>query len=145
MSEKKKVRKPRKHPTEKQMAFAYAFVANGGNSSDAYREVYDTKTDNKNVVRRNASIVLNSDNVATMIKNIRMERYSGKVITIKERKEILSQLSLEGDTKALDLLNKMEAVYDDKADVNVNVFERPVIKKLTNDDIEKLRKDLKEK
>ena len=145
MSEKKKVRKPRKHPTEKQLNFAHEYIENGGNATLAYQKVYDTNTDNMSVVRVNAHKVLRNDNVSIIIKEIRLARYTDNILTLQERKKILSGLGAEGDTRAIDLLNKMEAVYDDKADVNVNVFERPVIKKLTNDDIEKLRKDLKEK
>ena len=139
MGEAKK-KKRRLQPTRKQAAFAHEYVANGGNATKAYQKVYDTTTDNMVVVRINAHKVLKNDNVAIMIKDIRMAAYSNEILSIEERKKILSGLALEGDTRAIDLLNKMEAVYDEKADVNVNIVDRPVIKKLTKEDIEEIRR-----
>ena len=103
--------------TDKQENFAIEYNLNGGNASAAYRKCYDVgenATDGSIWV--NAHKVLHNTKVDVRIHELRKQRFSTKILSIDERKQILSELSLDGDTKALDLLNKMEGVYIDKVE-----------------------------
>ena len=62
-------------------------------------------------VKENAKVQLR-------IEEIRKQRFSKKILSVEERKILLSELSLDGDTKALDILNKMEGVYVEKQEVS---------------------------
>ncbi len=148
-AKKKKVdrkanKRPRMNLTEKQENFCFAYCENGFNATKAYLSAYSVKTGNMLTVGKNAHALLKNTNVASKIKEIRMAKVTPHVLSIEERKSILSELAMEGDTRAIDLLNKMEAVYDEKADVNVNIVDRPVIKKLTKEDIAEIRKGMGE-
>lgn len=56
--------------TQKQEAFAQAFVSNGGNASEAYRSTYDTKTDSKQATHVDAKRVKDNPYVALRIKEL---------------------------------------------------------------------------
>ncbi len=106
--------------TEKQEAFAYEYITNGRNASQAYRDVYNLKEDIKpETVWRDAHKILHNPKVLTRVGELQQEAYDGDVMSINERKLLLTSLSRAGDIKALDLLNKMEAVYTEKIDVRV--------------------------
>ena len=103
--------------TDKQENFAIAYTLNGGNASKAYRENYDVKDGTlEGTIWTAACLLLQTAKVSQRIDELRKQRFSTKILTIDERKQILSELSLDGDTKALDLLNKMEGVYIDKVE-----------------------------
>lgn len=92
---------------------------NGGDATKAYKKAYNTKTDNISTVYHNASKLLKSNKVSTRIHVLKMQRFGGKILSIQERKEILSSNGIQGDHKSIDVLNKMEGVYDAK-DVEVD-------------------------
>ncbi len=98
--------------TPKQEAFALEYFLNGRNATAAYKKVYNTKASDQ-VIWGDSHKVLHTPKVAVRIKQLRMASYSKDVLTIDERKRLLSEFSLQGDIKSIDLLNKMENVYGD--------------------------------
>ena len=113
--------------TEKQELFAIRYVENGGIAIDAYKEVYDVKEDaSMSQLYCNASRVANNDKVSIRIKELKMDKFRGKIISIEERKEVLSSLATDGDLKAMDILNKMEGIYIDKIEQNTKLKVEPI-------------------
>ena len=104
--------------TEKQENFALEYVLNGGNATSAYRKCYDVGEDTLPAsVWRMAHDVAAHVNVSSRIDGIRDERFKGKIMSVEERKKILSEMSTDGNLKALDMLNKMDGVYVEKHEV----------------------------
>jgi hypothetical protein len=104
--------------TDKQEAFAIAYTLNGGNASKAYRECYnvgENATDGS--VWVNAHKALHSTKVSLRVDELRKIKFSKKILSIDERKQLLSEWAIEGDTKSVDLLNKMEGIYIEKVQV----------------------------
>lgn len=106
--------------TPKQEAFALEYILNGKNAAEAYRKVYDTKTTNEYTVYINAHKVKTNTKVALKIHELEMAEFEGAILSIEERKKILSKQGKEGNYKAIDLLNKMESVYTEKIDITAN-------------------------
>ena len=101
--------------TDKQENFAISYVTNGGNATQAYRDNYDVgETTSDNTVWVAAHKVLHNDKVSTRIAELRKSKFSPKILTLEERKTILSDMAIEGDLKALDILNKMDGAYTEK-------------------------------
>lgn len=106
--------------TDKQEAFAIEYTLNNGNASAAYRKCYDSKTDSDGSIWVQAHNVLQNSNVAIRLDELRKQKFSTKILSIEERKKILSELSVDGDTKALDILNKMEGLYIEKKQLELS-------------------------
>lgn len=100
--------------TDKQEAFAIEYVMNGGNATKAYELVYNSEKMAKPTIWARASELRNSSKVSVRIKELRLMTFGNDILTIEERKKILTDLSINGDTKAIDLLNKMDGIYNDK-------------------------------
>lgn len=107
--------------TPKQEAFALEYVMNGKDATKAYREVYDTKTDNDATVWRNAHNVKSHNKVSTRIHQLEMQEFDSAIITIEERKKLLTTWIKEGNEKAVEILNKMEGVYIEKIKLDAEV------------------------
>jgi len=104
--------------TDKQELFAIEIVMNGGNATEAYEKAYDAENMSKQVIYNEASKLKRSHKVSIRIKELRMASFTKSILTIEERKEVLSELALLGSDKAIDLLNKMDGVYDKKTDTD---------------------------
>lgn len=100
--------------TEKQEHFAIEYVRNGGSGTNAYKEVYKPKTEDMSHIYSMASRVRNNVKVSSRIHALRLENWGNDILSIAERKIILSNLGLHGDIKSIDILNKMENVYIEK-------------------------------
>jgi len=110
----------KRQPTAKQEAFAFEYIMNGRNASDAYRKVYDVSKDIKpETVWRDAHTILHTPKVLARIGVLQKEQYHGDIMTIEERKLMLTALARTGDIKSVDLLNKMESVYVEKQEITV--------------------------
>lgn len=108
--------------TAKQEAFALEYYLNGKIAIDAYQKVYDVKKDaSKNQLYVNAHRVLKNNKVSLRIHQLEMAEYSEHILTIEERKQLLTKMSKDGDIKAIDLLNKMDNVYTEKIDLKSDV------------------------
>ncbi len=105
--------------TEKQENFALEYVLNGGNASGAYRKAYDVGEDTlEATVWNNAHEVMKNPKVSARIDARRKQKYSRKVMSIEERRIKLTEWIEEGNSKALDMLNKMDGVYVEKQEIN---------------------------
>ena len=100
--------------TDKQELFSIEVVMNGGNATEAYEKAYDCKNMSIQVIYNEASKLKRSRKVSVRIKELRMATFTKSILSIEERKEVLSELALLGNEKAIDLLNKMDGVYDKK-------------------------------
>jgi len=107
--------------TDKQELFAVEYVLNGGVAAEAYRKVYDSKTDSDSSIYVQSHKVLHNSKVSLRVHELQMQKLSPHILSIKERKIILSNHSKKGDMKALDLLNKMESVYVEKHEHDVSL------------------------
>ena len=104
--------------TEKQENFALEYVLNGGNATAAYRKCYDVgETTLETTVWNNAHILLKNTKVSARIDERREQKYSGKVMSIEERRMKLTEWIHDGNNKALDMLNKMDGVYVEKQEI----------------------------
>ena len=105
--------------TDKQEGFAISFVMNGGDASAAYRENYSHENMKESTIWRKAFDVRHNGKVSAMIHELRLRTMTSKILTIDERRKLLSERALDGDNKALDMLNKMEGVYIEKVETKV--------------------------
>ena len=120
--------------TDKQEGFAVTYTINGGDASDAYRENYDVGEDTKpTTIWVDAHKLLHTPNVSQRVHELRTLKINKKVLTIDERKQLLTEWALDGSDKALDLLNKMEGVYTDKLELTGSVITRKIITNPTKD------------
>ena len=105
--------------TEKQENFALEYVLNGGNATGAYKKCYDVGENTlEATVWRMAHDVAANDKVTARIDEVREQRFKGKIMSVGERKKLLSEMSTDGNLKALDMLNKMDGVYVEKHEVS---------------------------
>ena len=110
--------------TAKQEAFARNIALEDMNYSDAYRSAYNTSGMTDKTVNEKASKLKDSDKIRTRIAELREASVTPKVISRTKREERLSELAVDEDPnvamKAIDLLNKMQGVYVQKVEANVN-------------------------
>ena len=107
--------------TDKQEAFAIEYNLNGGNAIQAYKASYDVGENTKDSgVYVDAHNVLHNPKVALRVDELRKQRFNKKILSIEERKILLSELSVDGDTKALEILNKMEGLYIEKKQLELS-------------------------
>lgn len=102
--------------TDKQEAFAIEYNLNKGNAAAAYRKCYDSETTSDGSIWVQAHKVLQNSNVSIRIAELRKQRFSKKILSIDERKVLLSEWAEDGDSKSVDLLNKMEGIYIEKVE-----------------------------
>jgi hypothetical protein len=104
--------------TDKQEAFAIEYNLNKGNATAAYKKCYDVGEDTTDgAIWVNAHRTLKNAKVELRIAELRKQRFSKKILSIDERKILLSEWAEDGDSKAVDLLNKMEGVYVEKSQI----------------------------
>ena len=110
--------------TIRQEAFCMAY-AKSGNATEAYKQAgYKVKTDKAAGV--NAARLLGNARIKARLKEIGEQTNTSKVLSIQQRKELLTEFATDSDTakadrlKAVDILNKMDAVYIQKQDVNMS-------------------------
>ena len=100
--------------TDKQENFSICFTMNNNNKTQAYRDSYDCENMSDASIYVAACRLAQNAKVALRIDELRKDRFSGKVLSVEERKVLLSELIREGDTKAHEILNKMEGIYIEK-------------------------------
>jgi len=103
--------------TGRQEAFAQAYVLNGGNASEAYRQSYSWAGMSKSALRVEAMRTLALPNVSLTIEELRQPVRKEAIASIEKRKVWLTNL-IDDDyarttdkLRAVDLLNQMEGVY----------------------------------
>lgn len=104
--------------TPKQERFCLAYSSHG-NATKAYQEAYGEEDDN--AAAANGSRLIRNDKISQRLEEMRMQTSSPKILSIKERKEILSMIAQEGKacdiTRAIDLLNRMDNLYVQKQEI----------------------------
>ena len=107
--------------TEKQASFAFEYINNGRNATKAYRTVYNTKKDaSQQMVWKNAHEVLYNSKVAVRVNELQMQTYDGDIMSLNERKLMLTSLARVGDKQAVDMLNKMDGTYIEKKEIHIS-------------------------
>ena len=103
--------------TGRQEDFANAYVLNGGNASEAYRQSYSWSGMSKGALRVEAMRTLALPNVSLTIEELRLPVRKEAIASIEKRKVWLTNL-IDDDyarntdkLRAVDLLNQMEGVY----------------------------------
>lgn len=103
--------------TQKQENFCLAYIKTG-NASEAYRKAYNAEKMKPATITSKAYELMQNGEVTAMIDKLKARAESKAIITLEQRKELLSRFAWEEETdksiKAIDLLNKMEAVYIQK-------------------------------
>ena len=117
MAAKKATPKTKPILTEKQELFAIQYVLNGRNASQAYRDVYKPKdTIKETTVWRTGHHVLHNAKVNARVHELMMQTFTGGILSVEERKKILSERAAEGCAKSMDMLNKMDGQYITKVE-----------------------------
>jgi hypothetical protein len=124
-NDKKPKKSPKKKLTPKQEKFARN-VASGMKQVDAYRDAYDTKTDNKNSQRVRAYVESTKSNVADMIADLKARAEQGVVWTremamtalLDTYKLARDQNHAQGATGALKELNAMYG-FNEATKINI--------------------------
>ena len=103
--------------TQKQENFCLAYIKIG-NASEAYRQAYNAEKMKPETIWNNAYKLLEHNDVSTRVQELRDKAESKAIITLEQRKELLSRFAWEEESdkamKAIDLLNKMDSVYVQK-------------------------------
>ena len=115
--------------------FCLEFVKSG-NASEAYRKSYSCENQKEATINNNAYKLMQHNEIITRIKELRDKAESIAIMTIEQRKEMLSRFAWEEESdkamKAIDLLNKMDSVYIQRQDVttsgSVSLFIPPLNK-----------------
>lgn len=97
--------------TQKQEDFAVEYLINGRDATKAYQKAYDTKTTRIETVWVNAHKVLHNEKVQQRIHDLEMQTLGVQILSIEERKKMLTKMAINGDLKAIAELNKMDGAY----------------------------------
>lgn len=103
-------------------------IAEGKTQKAAYMDAFPASKGwkDRTVISR-ASELNKVEEVAERVKELQRQSTSAKVLTITQRKELLTELALNTDEntanriKALDILNKMDSAYVENVNVNGNI------------------------
>ena len=107
--------------TPKQEAFCLAYAVSG-NATEAYKKAYGASSDN--AAAANSARLIRNDKIRRRLDELKNETNTPKVLSIQQRKEILSQFVTDDESskmvklKSIDLLNKMDSVYIQKQEIS---------------------------
>ena len=123
--------------TPKQEAFAIAYVLNGGNATEAYRQSYSWQGMSDNALGVEACRTLALPSVSLRVQELRQPMIQEAVASIEERKKLLSEAVRKGlgdgkmtpkdGLRAVDLLNQMDGLYVTKSEFKNQTIVRLVI------------------
>lgn len=108
--------------TEKQKRFADEYLIDL-NATRAYKVAYPSCKKNE-TARTNGSRLLTNANVSEYVKRLQEKIESEKIMTAKERQEVLTEIARDrtekpdSRIKAIDTLNKMSGQYINKVEVS---------------------------
>ena len=117
--------------TVKQDKFCLEYLKDG-NASRAYREAYDCDNMKEATINRAAKELIDNPNITTRINELRKQTTTSAILSIEERKELLTKIANNivydqngnanyNDARgAIDLLNKMDGVYVQKNQTEIN-------------------------
>lgn len=116
--------------TQKQENFCLAYIKTG-NASEAYRQSYSCGKMKEATIGNNAYMLMQNSEIKARIEEINKSAVNNAILTIEQRKEILSNIarnvSYDKDGNAgftdargaIDLLNKMDGVYVEKRETEL--------------------------
>ena len=111
--------------TPKQEAFCLAYSSHG-NATRAYQEAYGEE--DEKAAGANGARLIGNDRVSQRLEELRQQTASPKILSIIERKELLTKIAKEAKwcdaTRAIDLLNKMDNLYVQKQEISTA---RPIV------------------
>jgi len=123
--------------TGKQEAFAQAYVLNGGNATQAYRESYTWQGMSDNALSVEGKRTLSLPHVSLRVQELRQPMIQEAVASIEERKKLLSEAVRKGlsngkmtpkdGLRAVDLLNQMDGLYVTKTESKNAIIVKLVI------------------
>lgn len=103
--------------TQKQENFCLEYIK-CSNASEAYKKCYNVENMKPESIYRKATELMANGTITARLQEIRNKAEAKAIITLEQRKELLSRFAWEEEPdkamKAMDLLNKMEAVYVQK-------------------------------
>lgn len=108
--------------TPKQERFCLAYSANGGNATQAYKDVYNSDSDEG--ARAGAHENLTKPHIKARIAELDAQTNTPLVLSIEQRKELLTRFALDEEASyrdrqnAIDLLNKMGQVYVQRQEIS---------------------------
>ena len=109
--------------TIKQDNFCLEYIKSG-NAAESYKQCYNTENMKPESIYRKATELMANGTITARIEELRSKVVSKAIITLEQRKELLSRFAWEEESdkamKAIDLLNKMEAIYTIKQDITTN-------------------------
>jgi len=112
--------------TVKEELFCLEYIENGGNGTKAYQKVYDVK-EPKPRHRFEAYRLLQKPHIADTVKDLRVAALSTGILSIIDRKRVLTYQALSGDVRAVDILNKMEGLYSGSGGDEENIIRKVYI------------------
>ena len=131
--------------TTKQESFANAYVLNGGNATDAYRQSYTWQGMSDNALSVEACRTLALPNVSLRVQELRQPMIQEAVASIEERKKLLSEAVRKGlgngkmtpkdGLRAVDLLNQMDGLYVTRTESKNAVIVKLVIEEENPEDV----------
>lgn len=102
--------------SEKEERFCLELVKNAGNATQAYKDAgYAVKNDNVAAVKGAEKI--RKAKVKQRLAELRAPKKEAKILSIDERRQLLTRIALDDDTrpndkiKAMDILNRMDSLY----------------------------------
>ena len=111
--------------TQKQENFCLEYIK-CGNASEAYRRSYNAEKMKDATITNNAYKLLENNDIATRVQELRERATSSAILTVEQRKELLTKIAQNvtfdkdgnagfSDARgAIDLLNKMDGLYIQK-------------------------------
>ena len=111
--------------SEKEERFCLNYIENAGNGTRAYKDAGYAVT-NDDSAKACASRLLTNANIQKRLEELRAPKKEAKILSIDERRQLLTRIALDDDTrpndkiKAMDILNRMDSLYIQRQDVNMS-------------------------
>lgn len=129
--------------TPKQEQFVKNIVLEGMNYSDAYRSAYNTEKMSDKTITEKASRLKDQDNIRARIEELRGEIDSPKIMSARERLELLSRIARgEEPEKEMYFSNGEMVEYNRPASLRTRREAIDTINKMTGEYVQKVVADV---
>ena len=129
--------------TPKQEQFVKNIVLEGMNYSDAYRSAYNTKGMTDKTINEKACRLKDQDNIRARIEEIRAEIDTPKIMSVRERLELLSRIARGEEPERDTYFSNGELVeYDRPASLRTRREAIDTINKMTGEYVQKVVADV---
>lgn len=105
---------------QKQKVYVEQYLKNGGMSLQAYNYAYGKENLNDRKSESRACTMKGNDKVGLYFQYLNEQILDEQILSIKDRKALLSDIAMNSDSKdadkirSIDALNKMERVYEER-------------------------------